>query len=287
MIAETYREITAREQAREQVSWSGKNDEAAFERAKDGKCRVIELWTLESSEMLRLHDPEEARYDEIGVEREGEITRENRRRRREGRPEIMVRWEMGMRWHCRYMAPDGTVLCHTVKPSGERHPFVMKLYPLIDGEVHSLVEDVVDQQKYVNRLITLIDHMMGSAAKGALLFPVNQLAEGWTMADVGSQWAQTDGIIPYHPRIGEEAPQQLSTQLADIGAKDLLRLELELFHDVSGVSDALMGKSVSGAVGADRYEAEVRNATVSLADILETFKGMLRERDRALNGQTG
>ena len=50
------------------------------------------------------------------------------------------------------------------------HPFVFKLYPLTDGEVHSMVEDVIDQQKYVNRLITLVDHIMGASAKGALLY---------------------------------------------------------------------------------------------------------------------
>lgn len=278
-IAETYREIAARDAATECDRRGGEPEEPQFGRARAGKCRVIELWTLESSELLRVHDPEEARYYETGADAEAEIERENRRRRRKGRKELVTRWEIGMRWHGRYMAPDGTVLRHEVKAAGESHPYVMKLYPLIDGEVHSLVEDVVDQQKYVNRLITLIDHMMGTAAKGALLFPVNQLAQGWTMADIGEQWAQTDGLIPYLPRINEEGPKQLSTQVADVGAKDLLKLEMQLFHDVSGVSDALMGKSVSGALGAERYEAEVRNATVGLADVLETFRGMLRKRD--------
>lgn len=38
-------------------------------------------------------------------------------------------------------------------------------------DVHSLVEDVIDQQRHVNRMITIMDRMMATAAKGVLLFP--------------------------------------------------------------------------------------------------------------------
>ena len=66
-----------------------------------------------------------------------------------------------MRWHCRFYAPGGELLDEYDSPYGHgMHPFMVKMYPLIDGEVHSFVEDVVDQQRYINRLITLMDHCL-------------------------------------------------------------------------------------------------------------------------------
>lgn len=76
----------------------------------------------------------------------------------------------------------------------------MKFYPLTDGEIHPFVEDVIDQQKYVNRLITLIDNVMGTSAKGVLLFPEDQLSDGTSWADIKAMWASYDGVIPYRPR---------------------------------------------------------------------------------------
>ena len=46
------------------------------------------------------------------------------------------------------------------------HPYVMKAYPFFDGEIHSFVNDMIDQQRYANRLITLYDWVMRASAKG-------------------------------------------------------------------------------------------------------------------------
>ena len=40
-----------------------------------------------------------------------------------------------------------------------------------------VVEDIIDQQRHINRLISLIDFIMGSSAKGVLLVPDNVIHE--------------------------------------------------------------------------------------------------------------
>ena len=45
---------------------------------------------------------------------------------------------------------------------------MFKAYPFIDGEIHSFVADVIDQQRYTNRLITLNDWVIRASAKGVL-----------------------------------------------------------------------------------------------------------------------
>lgn len=253
----------------------------SFFTAASGRCRVVEVWTLEGCETVECHDPETGTMTLLATEAADGLKRENRRRKATGRPPLKWRKATDIQWHCRYISPRGDLLHerHSHLPSGQ-HPFIVRLYPLVDGEVHSFVEDIIDQQKYVNRLITLIDHVMSTSAKGALLFPYRQKIDNMSWEDVGRQWSACDGIIPYDPRSGEPAPQQLVSRSGDIGAYELLDLEMKLFRDISGVSEALSGHGTSGAKGNSMYENQVHNATVALADLLETFGGFIEWRDR-------
>ena len=186
---------------------------------------------------------------------------------------------MAVRWQCTWLAPDGTVLSSYASPYGHgSHPFAVKHYPLTDGEIHSFVEDVIDQQRTINRLVVLIDTMLASSAKGALLFPVEQLPRGVTIDDVSRLWASPDAVIPVTGRAGAEMPRQVVTNTADSGAYQLLNLQMKLFGDVSGISDALLGRNVAAATGSSLYDAQVRNAAIALADLLETFASFTAER---------
>lgn len=216
-----------------------------FCRARDRRLRVIETWQLAA----------ESAADSAG------------------------RQYMAVRWQCTWLAPDGTVLSSYASPYGHgSHPFAVKHYPLTDGEVHSFVEDVIDQQRTINRLVVLIDTMLASSAKGALLFPVEQLPRGVTIDDVSRLWASPDAVIPVTGRAGAEMPRQVVTNTADSGAYQLLNLQMKLFGDVSGISDALLGRNVPAATGSSLYDAQVRNAAIALADLLETFASFTAER---------
>lgn len=216
-----------------------------FARARSGYCRVIEIWTLDSAVT-----PSDA--------------------------------DIAMGWHCRWMLPDGTLLDQYHSPYGHgSHPFAIKFYPLTDGEVHSFVEDVVEQQKYINRLVVLIDKMMGASAKGVLLFPMAQKSPLVSWEEIAERWSRTDGVIPVMGR-GETLPTQISGNGADAGAHQLLSLELKLFEDVSGVSNALLGQSSNATGGAGLFDAQVRNSTIALADIFDTFESFLNDRDRRI-----
>ena len=215
--------------------------------APDGKCRVIEVWTLD--------------YRPAPAGKTVAL-----------RPDDFV-------WRCRWLAPDGTLLAeHGPARTGGRHPFVVKLYPLTDGEIHSFVEDIIDQQRYVNRLIVMMDHILASTAKGVLLFPVEQLPKDSDWASVAEAWARCDGVIPI-TGAGPQMPTQVVTTGAGNGAYQLLSLEMDLMEKISGVSEALAGRQVSPATGVSLYESQIRNATIALADLLETFVSMIKTRN--------
>lgn len=212
-----------------------------FFTAESGRCRVIEVWTLEA----------------------------------DCRPDA----ELTFAWRCRWLAPTGELLSTYLSPYAHgSHPFVTKFYPLTDGEVHPFVEDLIDQQRFINRLIVLIDKMMGASAKGVLLFPVDQKVNNVSWEEIANRWSTCDGVIPINGR-STVMPQQISGNGADAGAHRLLDLELRLFNEVSGVSDALLGKVSTGTTGSDLFEAQLRSASVALSDLLETFAALTAARD--------
>lgn len=215
-------------------------DNDFFDTGTPGRCRVIELWTLDA-----------------------------------------VRGSAGTRfqWHCRWLSSAGDLLSEYASPWPHgSHPFVFKFYPFTDGEVHPFVEDILDQQRYINRLIVLIDRMMGASAKGVLLFPVNQKVDGFSWDEVRRRWSAADGVIPITGRTNT-LPQQVVGGGNDIGAHRLLELELKLFEDVSGVSEALLGNARTGNGGSTLYESQIANGTIALADIFETFSALTQARD--------
>lgn len=258
------------------------SSDISFFHTNNGKCRVIELWTLECRERLRCHDPLQATLFFLPASHTAQLRRRNAQRRRQHQPQIQSRWEVASLWHCRYLAPDGTELAGFDSPLADGSlPYAIKMYPLIDGEVHSLVEDVIDQQKYVNRLITLMDHIMGVSAKGALLFPKECKIDKFSVEQYAKMWSTPGAVIPYHPFDGNE-PHQISSTPTDIGAKEMLQTQIGLFEDISGVNSTLMGKNISGAVGAERYQTEMRNSAVSILDLMETFSDFTSRRNRLM-----
>lgn len=287
--AAALRELMARMEDCRSDSLLGRSTDCggSFTQSADrGRCRIAEVWTLESREAVKWHD---ATTGACGIEstaQAGWIDAENSKRLKCGATPITNVLTHSVCWHCRWLTPDGSVISEYDSPYGHgSHPFVVKLYPLTDGEVHSLVEDVIDQQIYVNRLITLMDRVMSTSAKGVLLFPKSQRSGNMDWEKLSSLWASPDGVIPYEGIEGVPEPKQLITGASDFGARELLSLELRMLEDVSGVSNALLGKSTGGGnVGYERYESEVRNATVAINDLLLTFVHFRETRDEKLRG---
>lgn len=282
MVAQRLYSLVKHQMLTNGAETAGWGELTEFTRANRDAVRVVEVWKLEPFEQLRVHDPEQGKFMIKPFEEETNLLSENKQRRRECRPQLIMKWEMTRRWVGRWFLGDGTLLHSVYAPVGKSHPFIVKMYPLIDGEIHSLVEDVIDQQKYINRLVNLLDRMMATAAKGALLFPVDALPEGCDFEDITSQWSATDGVVLYKSTIGDEPPKQITTTVGDIGARDLLKTEMQLFKDISGVSDTLSGKNISAKIGADRYNMEIESAATSIRDLIDTFGSFIETRDRRL-----
>lgn len=255
----------------------------SFFEAPAGMHRVIELWTLERVEALCCHDPLTAELFLVPVSEAGSIRVLNNRRVAADLEPLAFRPGHTMRWRCRWLTPAGDEIAVYYSPYRHcTHPFVVKFYPLIDGEVHSLVEDIIDQQRHINRLMTLIDHILSVSAKGALLFPTEAKPSDLSWREVAERWAKCGAVIPYDSRRCQSAPTQIVTAGENSTAFQLLDLNMRLFQQISGVSEALQGQMPSAATSAALYESQIQTSTNALRDLLDAFDSFrsLRELKR-------
>lgn len=253
------------------------------------RCRVIEVWRKESKERVRCHDVNNGDVFKVDMEDFKELVLdENEKRLQQARelgmseddvPLIRYEWFMDSYWYYYMLTPFGDILEEGETPYEHKsHPYVFKAYPFIDGEIHSFVSNVIDQQRYTNRLITMYDWIMRASAKGVLLFPEECLPKGMSMEDVADEWARFNGIIMIkQPKAGQALPQQIANNCTQIGISELLNMQLKFFEDISGVNGALQGKPGYSGMSASLYNQQAQNATTSLLDLLDTFSAFIRD----------
>lgn len=264
-------------------TWSESDSNEYFFNSFGDRHAVAEVWTYEATEQLTCHDPITGTLRILPGSRMSEIDAENSARAEAEKKPIATRWELMSKWIGRWYAPDGTLLAERESPLADgSHPFIIKFYPMTDGNAHSLVEDVIDQQIYINRLITLIDHVIGVSAKGTLLIPINQMLPGWSAKKLSQEWSQPGSVVAYDSTAGPGEPHQINGAGIDSGALTLLNMEMKMFEDVSGVGSALFGKPSHTAAGAQRFNSEVDNALASISDILLSFDAFRRDRDEKI-----
>lgn len=251
-----------------------------------GRCRVIEVWRKEQKPRYRCHDYQNGDIFKIDIKDYASLVEDvNRERLRLGKesgmpeeevPLIKATWFMDDYWYFYYLSPFGDILKEGETPFEHgSHPYVFKAYPFIDGEIHSFVADVIDQQRYTNRLITLYDWIMRASAKGVLLMPEDCLPDGVSIDDVAESWTAFNGVIVYKPSSSRQLPTQVANNSTNIGISELLNLQLKFFEDISGVNGALQGKPGFSGQSASMYNQQVQNSTMSLLDMLECFSGFV------------
>lgn len=271
----------------------GYNDKSAYQDfliPRDAsRCRVIEVWRLENKPRYRCHDWNSGEMYKIEIgDYATVVAAENQKRLImaanngmpvEEVPLITVEWFMDSYWYYYFLSPFGDILKEGETPYQHKsHPFVFKAYPFIDGEIHSFVADVIDQQRYTNRLIMLEDFIIRASAKGALLVPEDAIPADMSPEDFADTWAKFNGVIVYTPSTKHNhVPQQITANSTNIGIHELLSLQLKFFEDISGVNGAMQGKASFAGESGSHAQAMLQSAAVSLVDIFESFADFQQE----------
>lgn len=272
-------------------------------------CRYYEIWKLKYKKKVICHDYLNGRWYQHPMDIEqaiAQVEQENNQRLEDAYMQYasqgflyesfdaFVMSEDGMNvpiieyqikrnepvW-CFYMiTPEGYVLDSGETPyEHQEHPYTLRLFPLIDGEVWGFMEDVIDQQKMINRMVTLVDWVITYGAKGVLMIPETSLPEGMTPEDFSSQYQRHNGLIVYKPDATGSKPEMVYNQSLPAGAIELLQIELNLLKEISGVTPAMQGQEPKSGTPASLYAQQANNAAISSKDYFEHFFSARRKRD--------
>lgn len=269
-----------------------KLDSISFDKPSDNSLlRLIEVWTKESKTRYQCYDPLAQNADEVEYRVEVKdiwhVEQQNQLRIQQyleaGVPEsewALIEYELieDLYWYYTFMAPDGTVIAEGETPyESKSHPFTIKLYPYVNAEVHPFMGNIIDQQRYINRLIIMHDMAARSSAKGMMIFPVENIPNGMSKEDIAEEITEYDGLLFFetnkvNPNL---RPEIITSNAVQIGTQELLQMELNLARDITNVSGALQGKTPSAGTSAARYAQETQNATTSLMSILQDFTSFM------------
>ena len=262
-----------------------------FRPNESDKVRVIEAWELESKERIYCHDRANGEHYLIEPKDLRHIEEENKRRiayyismgvvanEELSKYTIETEWIWDTFWYVRYLTPFGDVLAEMETPFEHKdHPFAFIAYPLIDGEVHPFISDMIDQQKLMNRLLALQEFILGASAKGVLVFPEDALGN-MSKEEVLREWVKYNGVIFAKIKPGSPMPQQIVSNATNVGIIELVQLQMKLLQDISGVHGALQGKAPTSGTAASLYAQESQNAATNLLDLYESFNEFRKRRD--------
>ena len=256
--------------------------------SEQDKARLIEVWQLKSEWRLYFHDYMTAEVgftdkskEELQLINAARIAKAIEQNIPEEEVPLIEFWDKLDRfWYVKFLTPFGHCLYEGETPYLHKsHPYVMLAYPMLDGEVWGMVEDIIDQQRYINRLISLMDFIMGSSAKGVLLVPEDAIPDDMNIDDFVDEWTKFNGVIKFKAKQGIQIPQQISSKAVNIGAMDMLSLQMKLVQDIAGVSSAIQGQQAKSGTPSSLYAQEAQNSGINLKDYIDEYGEFKRDRD--------
>lgn len=253
------------------------------------KCRVFEIWRLESQRCLYCHDRAQGTECYRSLDELDEIEAENRRRKEEmtalGFSEndaslIEHKWFVRKYWYVRYLTPMGHCIYESETPYEHGgHPFTLGAYPMLNGEICAPAEELIDIQRGINRRLSQIDFLIQNSAKGVLLCPIDAVPDSMTPQQFASEYTRNGAVLFYKPKPGVEIPKQITSASVNAGEMEVVRLYMQLNDEISGVSSALRGEKPASNTPAARYAQEAQNSAVNIEDFIGWFNTNIRESD--------
>ncbi|MCD8266835.1 MAG: hypothetical protein LUC33_06745 [Prevotellaceae bacterium] len=255
------------------------------------RCRVVEVWRRESRPRYRCHDWNSGEVFKIETrDKAAMVDAENRERLeagarlgmpREEIPLIDCEWFVDSVWYYYFLSPFGDILDEGETPYEHKsHPYVFKAYPFVDGEIHSFVSDVIDQQRMINRLVTMYDMAIRSSAKGLMMIPREAIPEGMSPEQFAEMATSYRGMVFYKSKGLQHLPQVITSNSTNIGLTELLQLQMKMMEDISGVHGALQGKTPTSGTSGTLYAQQADNATTSLVDVVMSFDSFVLQAAR-------
>ena len=257
-----------------------------------GKYRVIEVWERLGRWVLYIHDyadGTEEIYTELTMQ---EVEAINASRIEQGMaagiaPDtvklIYAREQYEYYWRVKYLTPNGYCIKETESPyAHEEHPYVLAAMPVIDGRFKAVLSDVIDIQRYINRLLTLLDFIIGASAKGLLMVPQECIPDDMDIQDFAREYVKTNGVILIKKGAYDKLPKQISMNGTNIGAWEMFAQEMNIMQQISGLNGAVQGQVPRANTPSSLYAQQAENSMMNFVVLFENYNMFCEERDEKL-----
>ena len=257
-----------------------------------GKYRVIEVWERLGRWVLYIHDyadGTEEIYTELTMQ---EVEAINASRIEQGMaagiaPDtvklIYAREQYEYYWRVKYLTPNGYCIKETESPyAHEEHPYVLAAMPVIDGRFKAVLSDVIDIQRYINRLLTLLDFIIGASAKGLLMVPQECIPDDMDIRDFAREYVKTNGVILIKKGAYDKLPKQISMNGTNIGAWEMFAQEMNIMQPISGLNGAVQGQVPRANTPSSLYAQQAQNSMMNFVVLFENYNMFCEERDEKL-----
>lgn len=255
------------------------------------KYRVVEMWQRKGRWVNYIHDWIDGTQQQSTMAK-AEVDRINKARLemateegldKEFVPLIDFERRYEYYWEVLHLAPTGEILRRQETPFDHQvHPYVLALMPMTDGQLRSSISDLIDIQRYINRLIVMIDFILGTSAKGVLMIPENSIPDGYTVEDFADEYVKTNGVILYKPTAQNVAPHQITSNSSAASAQAMLSLQMDLMRQISGMSGAMQGMQPPSGTPSSLYAQQTENGLLNHKVIFESMKQYRSLRDEKL-----
>lgn len=256
-------------------------------------CRVIERWEKRDEWRLRVLDKLTGDYyiakGDI-IKNKEEIQRINNKRRSDAvengidpsKVVLIYKEELSKYWYVKFLTPYGECLRELESPYKHKsHPYAIKMN-MLNGDTWGLVEELIDQQRMINRSMILMDFIISASAKGILLVPEDVIPADMNINDFADEWTKFNGVIKYKPNKSQQVPQQVSANSVNIGVGEMLNMQMQLISQIAGVNPALQGQEAKSGTPAALYAESAQNSALNIKNTLEQFNSYVLQRDKKL-----
>jgi hypothetical protein len=153
---------------------------------------------------------------------------------------------------------------------------------MLNGDVWGLVEEIIDQQRMINRSMILLDFAISASAKGVLLVPEDVVPADMDINDFAEEWTKFNGVIKFKPNKSGTLPQQIVANATNFGAGELFNMQMNLISQIAGVSPSMQGQEPKSGTPAALYAESSQNSSLNIKNTLEQFNAYVLERDKKL-----
>lgn len=251
-------------------------------------CRVYEVWTKEARPRIRIHDTSRGTLEKINAddaEARKWIKQTNDSRKIlaqnagwDSAPLIETEFFIDTYWHCKFLAPDGSILWEGESEYPDRlHPYSICATPFTDGRISGYISDAIDHNLAINRAITLHDWIVRAQVKGVTMVPKALVPDDMSYDEFASQWTSIDGLIFYEAKAGVPAPQVFHGSAINFDAARLVEMYKKLMEDSTAASGALQGKQPYSGTSAALYAQQTANSSTPIASLLAKFHSFMED----------